>query len=131
MSEPIAIREFFESYRQAFNRLDVDAIVGHFCTPATLSTNDGYTVWSDAAQVHKNITALCNLYRTLGFAGAECEPLDILEQPPRHAFANVRWTVHHREGLSPWRFRTAYNLRCEGGRWRILLCTAYEEKVTG
>ena len=72
------------------------------------------------------MVALCDLYRTQGFAEAHCELLDVIDQPPAHAFATVLWTIDRQESLAPWRFRTSYNLRHGAGRWCILLCTAYE-----
>jgi len=122
------IRQFFESYRRAFNRLDAEGVARHYCVPSTMATNDGYTVWTDASQVLSNMVALCDLYRARGFAEARCESLDVVDQPPAHAFADVLWTIHRQGGLPPWRFRTSYNLRREAGQWRVLLCTAYEEQ---
>jgi hypothetical protein len=93
-----------------------------------MSTNDGYMVWTDRSQVLNNMIALCEYYRTCDFAEAYWEPLDVIDELPAQAFANVLWTICRQGGLPAWRFRTSYNLRREAEQWRILLCTAYEER---
>src|SRR5262249_46567163 len=98
------IQRFFESYRHAFNRLDAGDVARPFCAPSMMSPNDGYPVWPDTSQVLNNMVALCALYRTHGFAEAHCELLDVIDQPPAHAFANVLWTIDRQESLPPWRF---------------------------
>lgn len=120
--------QFFESYRHAFNHLDAEDVARHFCVPSMMSTNDGYTVWTDASQVRNNMVALCDRYRADGVSEAHCEILDVIDQPPAHAFANVRWLIHRQAGSPPLRFRTSYNLRLGAGQWRVLMCTAYEEQ---
>src|SRR5262249_2200828 len=122
------IQRFFESYRHAFNRLDAGDVARHFCVPSMMSTNDGYTVWTDTSQVLNNMVALCDLYRTHGVAQAHWELRAVVDPPRAQAFANVLWTIDRQESLPPWRFRTSYNLRQGAGRWCILLCTAYEEQ---
>ena len=52
----------------------------------------------------------------------------LLLQGSDFAVADVEWTIERQRNLEPWRFRTTYNLRRTEGGWRVLLCTAYEEK---
>jgi hypothetical protein len=122
------IAQFFESYRYAFSRLDAEDVARHFCVTSTMSANDGDTVWTDASQVLNNMVALCDQSRAHGASEVHCELLDVIDQPPAHAFANVRWLIQREGGSQPRHFRTSYNLRLEAGQWRVLMCTAYEEQ---
>ena len=122
------IRQFFESYREAFDRLDAEAIAHHFCVPSMIVSGDGCTLFTDAGQIRTNMIALCARYRAHGFATATFEPGGFIDQPPDHAVADLLWTIRRRDGFPPWSFRTGYNLRRVANGWRVLLCTAYEEE---
>ena len=50
---PVGVRRFLESYRDAFDRLDPDAIAAHFCVPSVMAMNAGYTVWDDVAAIRQ------------------------------------------------------------------------------
>jgi len=121
------LRRFFELYREAFNRLDAEAISQHFCVPSMITTPVSYAIWADARQIHANMVALCEHYRTRGFVAAEFEQRGFIDQPPNHAVVDLQWTIHRGGRLPSSNFRTGYNLRRESSGWRVLLCTAYEE----
>ena len=71
---------------------------------------------------------LCEQYRKGGYRAARYEPAAFILQGERAAVVDVAWHVDRAPGDEPWRFHTTYNLvRAEAG-WRVLLCTAYEEK---
>src|SRR6266516_7744070 len=115
------IRRFFESYREAFNRLDAEAISRHFWVPSMITTRYGYSVWADVRDIRANMVTLCDRYRARGFVATAFEPGESIDQPPDHAVADLRWTVHRREGRTSVSFRTGYNVRRDAGEWRILL----------
>jgi hypothetical protein len=121
------VSAFFDSYRAAFDRLDPEAIADHFLVPAILSTNGAYIAWTARGDVVTNMRTLCARYRTARFRAASWELLDVIVMPPLHVFADVCWTIDHEPPAPSARFRTAYQLRRDGDRWRILLCIAYEE----
>jgi len=120
------VQRFFDAYRDAFNRLDPVAIAAHFAVPSMLTSTGGDALWTDAAQIQRNMVVLCDRYRAAGFVAARYEPLHDLDLPPDHVVAHLRWTVERRD-LPPWSFRTGYHLRRRAETWRILLCIAYEE----
>ena len=64
-----AIEAYFGDYARAFSRCDVDAVVGLWRFPATVSTGDRITVF-DEAGFRKNVEALCDFYRRQGMAEA-------------------------------------------------------------
>src|SRR5262245_42926893 len=100
------LRRFFESYRDAFNRLDAAAISGHFCLPSMIATRAGTTVWTDADQILANMVALCAHYRAHDFVSAAFEPRAFVDQPPDHAVVDVEWTIERDAGRPASRFRT-------------------------
>lgn len=122
------LQRFFESYREAFNRLDPEAISQHFCVPSMMTGSSGCAIWVDANQIRTNMDALCEHYRTHGFVAAEFAPRAFIDQPPDHAVVDLQWTIRRSGERPSSTFRTGYNLRRESGVWRVLLCTAYEEQ---
>jgi hypothetical protein len=124
---PTEIRDFFEHYREAFDRLDGDAVARLYAVPSGILTADGYRHWPDFASVRANMVALCELYRRNGYVAARFEPAWVLEQGPTAAVADVVWRIERDGGREPWNFHTTYNLVRSPVGWRVLLCTAYDE----
>ncbi len=122
------IREFFEQYRAAFNRLDGEAVARLFAVPSGIASEKGYTHWSSHEPVRSNMVALCELYRANGFASAKFEETSFLAQGEHFAVVDLAWRVDRTNGQEPWHFNTTYNLIRTGEEWRVLLCTAYDEK---
>jgi len=121
------LRSFFESYRDAFNGLDAEAITGHYCVPSMLTNRQGQVVWTETPQIHANMIAICEYYRASGFVSAQFEPLECIDQPPDHAVVELLWTIQRSDNRPSVPFRTGYNVRRQSTAWGILLCTAYDE----
>ena len=71
------VQAFFETYRDAFNRLDGDAVADLWHTPSAI-TNSGeaaaqLTWWSEDEPMRANHRALYGLYRSSGYQRAEFE----------------------------------------------------------
>jgi hypothetical protein len=122
------LQRFFESYRESFNRLDPDAITCHFWVPSMITSSRGFAVWTDVEQIRGNMVALCAHYRSNGFVSAEFDVGAVIDQPPDHAVADLQWTIYRDNGRPSSTFRTGYNLRRESDAWRVLVCTAYDER---
>ena len=125
---PRDVTDFFEQYRDAFNRLDSDAIANLFCVPSGIVSDDGLTAWQSREPIVENMVALCALYRANGYKQADFQPSRFIAQGADFAVADVAWTIEREAGAEPWHFHTTYNLRRTTEGWRIVLCTAYEEK---
>ena len=124
---PHEIRNFFESYRDAFNALDGIAVAAFYAEPSGIAQDGLYTHWPQRQPVVENMTALCKLYEDKGFVRADFEPHQFIDQGANYAVADVQWRIDWIGGQEPWRFKTTYNLvRTEQG-WKVLLCTAYSE----
>ena len=125
---PRDITEFFEQYRDAFNRLDGDAIANLYCVPSGIVSDRGLTTWQSREPIAENMVALCALYRANGYKQAHFQPYHFISQGTDFAVADVAWTIEREGEAEPWRFHTTYNLCRTGEGWRVVLCTAYEEK---
>ena len=124
---------FFDTYREAFNRLDGDAVAAlwHCSSGITDSQGDDgqarLTWWSDAAPMHANHVALCELYRQAAYASADFVIEDHVPLGPNHAFAHLQWTLKRGDGSLLQQFRTGYQLMRTAQGPRVLLAVAYQE----
>ena len=125
---PRDVAVFLEQYRDAFNRLDGEAIADLYCIPSGIVSDSGFTPWQSREPIAKNMVALCDLYRANGYKQASFEPSQFIAQGREFAVADVAWTIEREAGAEPWRFHTTYNLRLTTDGWRVILCTAYEEQ---
>jgi len=125
---PRDVTEFFEQYRDAFNRFDGSAIANLFCVPSGIVSDRGLTAWQSREPIAENMVALCALYRANGYKRAHFQPHHYIPQGADFAVADVAWTIEREGGAEPWQFHTTYNLRRTVEGWRVVLCTAYEEK---
>ena len=126
---PRDVMSFFEQYRDAFDHLDGNAVAALYCVPSAIADQRGLTSWTSREQIIENMTALCQLYQSNGYKSAHFVPGQYLLQGSDFAVADVEWTIERQGNLEPWCFRTTYNLRRTEDGWRVLLCTAYEEKL--
>ena len=124
---PREIRDFFESYRDAFNALDGTAVAELYAEPSGIAQDGAYTHWGQRLAVAENMQALCRLYEERGFVHAEFEPHQFIDQGAQHATVDVGWRIDWNRGREPWNFRTTYNLVRTAQGWKVLLCTAYSE----
>jgi len=125
---PRDITDFFEKYRDAFNRLDGDAIADLFCVPSGIVTDHGLTTWQSREAIVENMIALCALYRARGYKQADFQANHFIAQGTDFAVADIAWTIERETDSDPWCFHTGYNLHRTAEGWRVVLCTAYEEK---
>ena len=125
---PNDIRAFFEQYREAFDRLDGEAVAHLYAVPSGIASDSGYTHWATFEPIRANMVALCTLYRENGYASATFEPVAFLAQGENNAVADISWNIERSGQRDPWRFNTTYNLLRNAEGWRVLLCTAYSEK---
>jgi hypothetical protein len=121
------LRQFFESYRGAFNALDGHAVSRHYAEPSAIAQGGSLTVWPTQAAVAENMVALCRMYKDRGFVEAEFDPVQFVTQGTDYAFVDLRWSIKWSTTPEPWVFSTSYNLVRRPEGWRVILCTAYAE----
>ncbi len=120
---------FFCAYRDAFNRLDGDAVADLWHVPGGIADARGLTWWDDGAAMRANHRALCEVYRTSGFGRTAFSILHHEALGEAHAFVNVQWVLHRDDGSVLQAFGTGYQLVQTAQGPKVLLCTAYEEDL--
>ncbi len=129
------VTQFFESYRDHFNRLDADAVANTWHTqsgithPARGHAHAAYTMWLTDAPMRANTHSLCDVYSSNDFSHAEFELTTCVSMGANHAFAVIHWVLRRKDGSMLQSFRTGYNLmRTERGP-RVILATQFEEDI--
>jgi hypothetical protein len=136
LMNPAETQAFFEAYRDAFNRLDGDAVAdlwhsssGITDTPAQ-GAHAGLTWWPEAGPMRANHRALCALYRQAGYGQAQFVMEHCVPMGPNHAFAHLRWTLTRADGSLLQQFHTGYQLLRTAQGPRVLLAVAYAENLS-
>ncbi len=119
------IQRFFGRYAAAYNARDAAAVASHISAPSLLIEKTA-TVWSTEADILAAVNRLLRSYQVGGFVLAHLALEQVVELGSDDAVVEVAWTIERRDA-PPWRFRTGYNLHRAEGRWRIVVCTAFQE----
>ena len=129
------VQAFFETYRDAFNRLDGDAVADLWHTPSGITSTPAaegaaqLTLWTDDAPMRANHHALCDVYRDNGYHHAAFVTGECVSLGTNHAFAHVAWTLSRADGSVLQAFHTGYNLLRTSSGPKVLLATAYQEDI--
>ena len=132
---PTETQTFFEAYREAFNRLDGDAVADLWHTHCGITDtgadgNAQLTWWAESAPVRANHRALCQLYRQAGYGRADFAIEQHVPMGPNHAFAHLHWTLQHHDGRVLQQFHTGYQLMRTAKGPRVLLAVAHQEDLS-
>lgn len=116
-------RAFFDSYIAAFERLEPEAIAGHFAFPLHL-TGDGddvdVTSVPDEATWRGEIGRLVGFYRDIGVSSARMLSTQSIELSPRVEHAAIHWQLHDDKGTDLYDFHAVYTLAEVGGGTKIV-----------
>jgi hypothetical protein len=129
------VQGFFDAYRDAFNRLDGDAVADLWHSSSGIADNHGeggsahLTWWPDDAPMRANHRALCDLYRGNGYARADFEIEQHMPLGPNHAFAHLHWTLTRADGRLLQQFHTGYQLMRTAAGPKVLLAVAHQENI--
>jgi hypothetical protein len=93
---PPDVRDFFDRYRDAFDRLDGDAVARLYATPSGMVSGGRYVHWADFASARANMVALCEHYRTSGHVRSTWEPATVLAQGREALIVDVVWSIERR-----------------------------------
>jgi hypothetical protein len=125
--------EFFARYRDAFNRLDGDAVADLWHVPGTIAvsspgaTHAALTLWPDDASLRANMRALCDVYRGYGSAQWDFELRDFVGMGAHQSFAKVHWRLARDDGSTVQAFDTGYHLLRTADGPRVACCAAFDE----
>ncbi len=123
------IEVFFNAYRDAFNRLDGDAVADLWHLPCGITDGREVTWWSDDAPMRANHRALCAVYAAADYARADFKILHSHAMGADDAFVHIDWALQRHDGTLLQRFGTGYNLRRTPAGPKVLLATAFEEDL--
>jgi hypothetical protein len=126
---PREVREFFDAYRDAFNRLNGRDVSAFYQVPSMISSATGPGLFTDAQTLMDNNEKLCELYRRSGFVRTEYREVAAIPQGENFCVVDLEWSIH-REGQPPQVFNTTYQLvrRDAASAWKIEHVAAYSEK---
>ena len=125
------IRQFLDDYRDLFNALDGKGIAQRYAVPSAIVDERKFTYWDQYQAIEDNMLALCNVYADNGYLQADYTLRHYIQQGADFAVVDVLWVIARRQGLPAWEFGTGYSLQRQQGQWKIVLCTAYSEKLPG
>ena len=128
-------QSFFETYRDAFNRLDGDAVADFWHGSSGIAHNHGdgghaeLTWWVDDAPMRANHRALCELYKKADYARADFEMEQHVRMGENNAFTHLHWTLRRHDGSLLQQFHTGYQLMRTAQGPKVLLAVAHAEDL--
>ena len=129
------VQAFFDGYREAFNRLDGDAVADLWQGASGIADNFGVggtarlTWWPDDAPMRANHHALCEVYRHNGYHQADFQITAHQPLGAHHAFAHLHWTLKRADGSVLQQFHTGYQLMRGARGPQVLLAVAHQEDL--
>lgn len=134
--QQLEAQAFFDNYREAFNRLDGQAVADlwHNASGITDARGAAGTArliwWPDDAPMRANHVALCDAYRQADYGRADFSIVEHTPLGPAHAFVLLHWTLFRQDGSLLQSFHTGYQLLRTAEGWRVLLAVAFEENLS-
>ena len=113
MSYFVAVQEFLQSYRTAFERADASEIARHFAYPSHVTSDAediGLNAVASAEEWARQLEQLLAAYARMGVATAGVVELAVTELSPRLYHAVVGWTLNDAAGRLLYGFDATYTL---------------------
>lgn len=117
---------FFETYRQAYADLDLDAVLDHYNVPLLSITPDDLYWLTDATDVRTVMSAYLDTLRDGDYDGGEIDDLVYHPLTDRDVVASSAWTRYTTEGDVFERLGTTYLLRHTDDGWRIVALALHD-----
>jgi hypothetical protein len=127
---PADIREFFDAYRDAFNRLSGREVSAFYQVPSMISSATGPGLFTDEQSLITNNEKLCEIYRHSGFVKTDYRECSAIPQSDNFFVVDLEWSIHRQQRL-PQVFNTTYQLvrRDAADTWKIEHVAAYSETL--
>jgi len=120
---PADVADFFDSYRRAFERYDVEAVADHFGYPIHV-TSDADVVTLRAVATRQEwmtqVDRLLGMYRVLGVHSAQMLESSANALSEHLVLATARWVLADAEAHPLYQFSVAYTLARIGGIVQIV-----------
>lgn len=114
------LAQFMGSYAEAWNRGDLDLIVGAYATPCFVVKGGQVLRHQDEAAKRGYFADLLAGNRREGPHTWSIAELDARPLGRDAAMVTVRWVCRRPDGSTIWDFVDSYLVAFEQGRWRIL-----------
>ena len=113
-----AIRRFFDSYKDCYDRLDATGAAAHHATPSFV-VNRGDVVVIEADSVASYFDSVFAENGAEGEHFWEIAEFDAVELASNGAIVTVRWIAKRPDGSPLWRSRASYMVADDGEGWLI------------
>ncbi|MEM9300686.1 MAG: hypothetical protein AAGE01_01165 [Pseudomonadota bacterium] len=110
---------FLDSYRQAFDAFDADAIAAHYHFPSILASIDGTQAFLSREDAVARFTRVCDHHRRLGYHHASCDNVRSEELADNLWRLTVDWRFHSAAGNEILAFSCSYELGDYGDGPRV------------
>ena len=119
---PDSLRQFFDSYQNAWNSLSGEVIAAHYQDPVSILDGDGYEVYQSQDDLVAKFNANCAAFAELGYLRSHYTACAYIESGEAGATVDLAWQVELADGMRS--FGTTYTC-LQLSEWRIVCAIAY------
>jgi ketosteroid isomerase-like protein len=122
------LRAFFESYRSAWERRDIDEILAMYDRPLmTLRLDGTLHCLHDETELRRVFVAALDRYVATGYETLELTVDNIVMAGQTATLVAVTWTLRSAPDVVVMKFRQTYNVRTTPDGWKIYASTQHIE----
>ena len=121
-----ALRTFMDSYCEAWNREDLDAILDAYHVPSFTYKYGTLHSFMDAESRRKYVAGFIEVNRQEGPATWEIASFAVIDLGRNCSLVTARWAFRRPDGSVVWDFVDSYHLCRFDGRWKFLVRTLHD-----
>lgn len=121
-----ALRTFMDRYCEAWNREDLEAILGAYHVPSFTYKYGTLHAFMDAESRRKYVAGFIDENRQEGPATWEIASFAAIDLGRNSSLVTTRWAFRRPDGSVVWDFVDSYNLCRFDGRWKFLVRTLHD-----
>jgi hypothetical protein len=125
-SRNLALRQFVDAYRDAWNHEDIDAILRAYHVPSFTFKDATLHVFPDAKSRREYVAEFVEENRREGPATWEIVTFATTGLGRNSALVTARWVFRRPDDFVVWDFVDSYHLCWFDGRWEILVRTLHD-----
>ncbi len=104
------VRTFLAGYAEAWDSIDIDAIVAHYALPQIIVAGGRTTFIETEDEVRAGVETLCGLYDDHGVATVTLDVDSVTPLPDAAALAVVRWRLTGEDGAELLSYPASYTI---------------------
>jgi len=121
-----ALRNFMDTYCEAWNREDLDAILDAYHVPSFTYKYGTLHAFMDAESRRKYVAGFIEVNRQEGPATWEIASFAVIDLGRNSSLVTARWAFRRPDGSVVWDFVDSYHLCRFDGRWKFLVRTLHD-----